>query len=345
LGQIPGASIWAARSLARHFVTASHGIAERICPQAELRGAVAAITDGAPSAIVGEPDLELPIGDARWKVPPSLQAMLQSLDSCCSGSPRSAARMRRAALSAAMPQRILARRKPDSPRRNAGRRRLLGRSDDRSRRAGDRADDCRLLHRPAGRSARPPVSRARRIRRSRSATGCSSTRWRMAAVAIIDVPTGTHRGARGLASPCTREEYDGPGRSAHRDKRLPYPIRYRPDALLNPAVFHDAMPASVIADHGSGLSPIPTSARAGSRASAPTGSAPDWPSPDSLRQLMRSDSARFLDRMFCADTGFAHCRRPWRSSRRRAPSAGMRALHRSARGLREARPALRRRRR
>jgi len=30
------------------------------------------------------------------------------------------------------------------------------------------------------------------------------------------------------------------------DKRIPYPIRYRPDALLNPAVFLDAMPASTI---------------------------------------------------------------------------------------------------
>src|SRR4030095_13238145 len=36
------------------------------------------------------------------------------------------------------------------------------------------------------------------------------------------------------------------------------------------------------------------------------------PPRDSLRgQLMRSDSARFLDRMFCFDKGFADCRRPW----------------------------------
>jgi hypothetical protein len=36
------------------------------------------------------------------------------------------------------------------------------------------------------------------------------------------------------------------------------------------------------------------------------------PARDSLRgQLMRSDSARFLDRMFCLDKGFAACRRPW----------------------------------
>jgi hypothetical protein len=36
------------------------------------------------------------------------------------------------------------------------------------------------------------------------------------------------------------------------------------------------------------------------------------PARDSLRgQLMRSDSARFLDRMLCADRDFADCRRPW----------------------------------
>jgi hypothetical protein len=37
------------------------------------------------------------------------------------------------------------------------------------------------------------------------------------------------------------------------------------------------------------------------------------PAADSLRgQLMRSDSARFLDRMFCADQAFGQCDRPWR---------------------------------
>src|SRR4029453_14696287 len=36
------------------------------------------------------------------------------------------------------------------------------------------------------------------------------------------------------------------------------------------------------------------------------------PSAQSLRgQLMRSDSARFLDRMFCSDKDFAPCDRPW----------------------------------
>src|SRR5439155_2061790 len=83
--------------------------------------------------------------------------------------------------------------------------------------------------------------------------------------------------------------------------------------LMNPAVFHDAMPASVI-------KPIMAAAflsdpLVGTRwlgieradlARAAT------PALDSLRgQLMRSNSARFLDRMFCADQGFGNCRRPW----------------------------------
>src|ERR1700752_2253107 len=69
---------------------------------------------------------------------------------------------------------------------------------------------------------------------------------RMAAVAVIDVASGRIEPLAGALSPCPREEYDGPGRSKSCDKRLPYVPRYRPDALLNAAVFHDAMPASVI---------------------------------------------------------------------------------------------------
>src|SRR5436305_10141088 len=69
---------------------------------------------------------------------------------------------------------------------------------------------------------------------------------RMAAVAIIDVESGRIEALAGALSPCTRQEYDGPGRASTCDRRLPYPIRYQPDALQNPAVFHDAMPASTI---------------------------------------------------------------------------------------------------
>ena len=136
---------------------------------------------------------------------------------------------------------------------------------------------------------------------------------RMAGIAVIDVATGRIEALAGALSPCTREEYDGPGRSPKCDKRLPYPIRYRPDALLNPAVYHDAMPASVI-------KPIMAAAflsdpAVGARWLAAEQTAmqlPGVPALDSLRgQLMRSNSARFLDRMFCADQGFLPCDRPW----------------------------------
>jgi hypothetical protein len=136
---------------------------------------------------------------------------------------------------------------------------------------------------------------------------------RMAAIAIIDIATGRIEALAGALSPCTRQEYDGPGRANSCDKRVPYPVRYRPDALLNPAVYHDAMPASVI-------KPIMATAflsdrEVGARWLAAEQAALQRPGPpalDSLRgQLMRSNSARFLDRMFCADQGFQHCRRPW----------------------------------
>ena len=136
---------------------------------------------------------------------------------------------------------------------------------------------------------------------------------RMAAVAIVDVPSGRIEALAGAMSPCTREEYDGPGRSRECDARMPYPIRFRPDALLNPAVFHDAMPASVI-------KPVMAAAFLSDPEVGPRWLATEraemqrtpWPTRDSLRgQLMRSDSARFLDRMFCADRKFANCQRPW----------------------------------
>ena len=137
---------------------------------------------------------------------------------------------------------------------------------------------------------------------------------RMAAVAVVDVASGRIEALAGALSPCARHEYDGPGRAGGCDKRLPYTPRYRPDALLNPAVFHDAMPGSVI-------KPIMAEAfltdpDVGPRWLAAERAAmrnPGPPAADSLRgQLARSNSARFLDRMFCADQDFLHCERPWR---------------------------------
>ena len=129
-----------------------------------------------------------------------------------------------------------------------GRRRLLDRPHDRSRAAGARAAHRRLLHRPAGR-----LSRARHRAQARTPTLpighalLERAMVRMAAVAIIDVGERPHRGAgrRAVAVHAPGIRRAGP-RAASCDERLPYPIRYRPDALLNPAVFHDAMPASTI---------------------------------------------------------------------------------------------------
>jgi len=297
-----------------YFVAASHGIAERICPQPELRGPMAAIADGAPRAIVGEPDFALPIGDERWKVPPSLHAMLQSLDPL--QRPASALHGVYAAGGFVGSD--------AATNSSLGVNRIL--LDGTPVDVGFSVDltidpDVQAIAQTiaACYTGRQDVCAAAGVARKEDQAQPIGHRMleyavvRMAAVAIIDVPTGRIEALAGSLSPCTREEYDGPGRNADCDKRLPYPIRYRPDALLNPAVFHDAMPASVI-------KPIMAAAFLSDPDVGPRWLASeradwqrtDWPSPDSLRgQLMRSDSARFLDRMFCADTGFAHCRRPW----------------------------------
>jgi len=129
----------------------------------------------------------------------------------------------------------------------------------------------------------------------------------------VDVASGRIEALAGALSPCARQSFDGPGRDAGCDTRVPYPVQYRPDALLNPAVFHDAMPASTI-------KPIMAAAflsdpDVGARWLAAERTAvrrPAAPARDSLRgQLMRSDSARFLDRLFCMDKQSGDCRRPW----------------------------------
>jgi hypothetical protein len=297
-----------------YFVAASHGAAERICPEPELRGALAAVTDGAPRAIIGEPSYDLPLGDERWKVPPSLHAMLQSLDPL----QRPASMSHRMYAAGGFAGSDVA----GTPLGAANRALLDGTPID----VGFSVDvtidpELQAIAQTmaACYTGRQDVCAAAGVTRKEDQAQpighlmLEHALVRMAAVAIIDIPSGRIEALAGSLSPCTREEYDGPGRSAHCDKRLPYPVRYRPDALLNPAVFHDAMPGSVIKPimATAFLSDPDVGARwlASERADWQR---TDWPSPDSLRgQLMRSDSARFLDRMFCADTGFAHCRRPW----------------------------------
>ena len=132
---------------------------------------------------------------------------------------------------------------------------------------------------------------------------------RMAAVAVIDVASGRIEALAGALSPCARQEVDGPG----------------PRRGLRPA---PAVPGAVPARMRCSTRPCSTTRcrrrrssrswprrsssdprgrrRAGSRPSRRRCARGAPPARDSLRgQLMRSDSARFLDRMFCSDKGFA----------------------------------------
>lgn len=283
----------------RHFVAGPRSVQNRLCAQAGST---------TPSALAGEPGPADAAGDTRWGVPPSLHAMLQPLDGL------------------RQPSRALYRlyTDADAPGYRHGPNRIVL--------DGATVDVGFSLHltidptlqalaqkTAACYTGRHDICRALGVRRAEDADRPLGHRLlegamvRMAAVAVIDVASGRIEALAGALSPCARQEFDGPGRDARCDKRLPYPVQYRPDALLNPAVFHDAMPASTI-------KPIMAAAflsdpEVGQRWLAAERAAmtrPIAPERNSLRgQLMRSDSARFLDRLFCLDKNFADCRRPW----------------------------------
>jgi hypothetical protein len=348
-----------------YSVSQAHGLGERICREPSMRGMFddAGGAD-APQVIIGGPTPDLPATDARWAVPPSLDAMLRALDTlqrptgalyrlyterapgdAGSGDPLpfglDQVRARadavvaavRSSLPAASVDSVAAlpradRERLEADRTGAGYAFGPNRID-----AGGALVDVGFsvditidpaLQTLAQKTAacytgRQDVCQSIGMHRKEDEGKALGHRLlehamvRMAAVAIIDVATGRIEALAGALSPCTRQEYDGPGRATECDRRLPYPIRYRPDALLNAAVYHDAMPASVIkpimataflADSEVGARWLATERAEWQRTA--------WPTRDSLRgQLMRSDSARFLDRMFCADKGFANCARPW----------------------------------
>ena len=320
----PAASTWDSRApmptspSPAYFVAGARSAAARLCNQPAMMGVAADRSAGSrpqPVGIAGEATADMPADDERWSVPPSLAVMLQPLATL----QRPTGSLYRlytdgAADGGRHADELSLWSESHRHRRHAGRRRLFDRPHHRARGAGVGAADGGLLHRAPGRL--PGAGRARAAKTRRSAIGHRMLEHavvRMAAIAVIDIASGRIEALAGALSPCTRQEYDGPGRAANCDKRLPYPIRYRPDALLNPAVYHDAMPASVI-------KPIMAAAflsdrDVGARWLAAEQAAmhrPGAPALDSLRgQLMRSNSARFLDRMFCADQAFQHCRRPW----------------------------------
>jgi hypothetical protein len=277
-----------------HFVAETRGIAERLClePQTSGRRQDDSL---ALTGITGEPVADMAPDDERWQVPPSLSGMLRALDP-----------LHRSTAARQEPNRV--------PVGNT----LVdvGYSVDVTIVPGTQALAQRVA---ACYTGRQDVCRALGIVRKEDADLpighqlLEEAMVRMAAVAIIDVGSGRIEALAGALSPCTRQEYDGPGRARECDARMPYPIRYRPDALLNPAVFHDAMPASVVKPimAAAFLSDPEVGKRWLADERAQMQRTP-WPARDSLRgQLMRSDSARFLDRMFCADRKFAQCTRAW----------------------------------
>jgi hypothetical protein len=297
------------RAAPTHFVAAARSPQERLCALPPMAGA-----SGPFAALPGEPHAQLPVDDARWMVPPSLSALLQPLDG-----------LRRPSGALYRHYTELGSSRGDAPTAyRYGPNRIVfdgtpvdvGFSIDLTINPSLQA----LAQKTAAcYTGRQDVCRALGVQRAED-TGraighrlLESAMVRMAAVAVVDVASGRIEALAGALSPCARQEVDGPGRAPGCDTRLPYPVQYRPDALLNPAVFHDAMPASTIKPimAAAFLADRDVGARwlAAERAAIKPGVAP---ARDSLRgQLMRSDSARFLDRMFCFDKSFAHCRRPW----------------------------------
>ena len=303
------------REAPTYYMGSVRGLDDRLCARAEMLGAAEADAGTHALRLAGEPTPDMRVDDERWKVPPSLAVMLRPLEALHrpGGSlyreytDRSADPVDARAPYNFGPNRIV----------------IGGSSVD----VGFSIDltidpEVQSLAQQAAAcyTGRDDVCRALGMTRKEDAARAIGSRMleqamvRMAAIAIVDVASGRIEALAGALSPCTRQEYDGPGRDARCD-RLPYPTRYRPDALLNAAVFVDAMPASTI-------KPIMATAFLLDPAVGPRWLAAELaemdrsskavPSPQSLRgQLMRSDSARFLDRMFCADGDFAPCARPW----------------------------------
>ncbi|MEO7152072.1 MAG: hypothetical protein ABIX46_10255, partial [Burkholderiaceae bacterium] len=323
-------------SAPRHYLAGVRSAQRRTCA---VPGAI---------PIAGEPNGAEAVDDPRWSVPPSLQTLLQPLDAL-----RQPSQALYRQLAGDLPAGVAAphRRTVDGAAVDVGY--SVGVTIDPALQAlaqktaacyTGRHDVCRSLgmHRsdddapPADARPKPGAKPAPAAVRDIGQPLFEGAMVRMAAVAVIDVASGRIEALAGALSPCARQEVDGPGRAAGCDRRLPYPVQYRPDALLNPAVFHDAMPASTIkpimaaaflADPKVGPRWLATERVAMQRAAGPARAAdsaepatsvPDFapaaatPPRDSLRgQLMRSDSARFLDRMFCFESGYASCRRPW----------------------------------
>ncbi len=129
---------------------------------------------------------------------------------------------------------------------------------------------------------------------------------RMAAVALIDIPSGRIEALGSAHSDCYRQEYDGPGRNARDCPQLPTVPHYEPDRLLNHALYTDALPGSII-------KPIMAAGFLRDAKYRTKVTSEKLSSAGFVRlqdELKSSDSIAFLNRMFCADKGFTNCERP-----------------------------------
>jgi hypothetical protein len=300
-----------------YFLAGARSIQSRLCRTAAVSGAATAASGPAgrkPVPVAGEPGPADVADDPRWMVPPSLFTLLQPLEPLRQPS----GALYRRYTDADAPPGPFGRR----PETTANRADIDGVSVDVGYSIDVTIDpDMQALAQKtvACYTGRHDICRALAMHRNEDGERplgqqlLEGAMVRMAAVAVIDVASGRIEALAGALSPCARQEVEGTGREGGCDSRLPYRAHYRGDALLNPAIYHDAMPASTI-------KPIMAAAFLsdpveGSRllAAEQAGMQHEGvPARESLRgQLMRSDSARFLDRMFCADKSFVNCRRPW----------------------------------
>lgn len=123
---------------------------------------------------------------------------------------------------------------------------------------------------------------------------------RMAGVLVMDIATGAIEAAASAHTRCFAQEFDGPGRDAD-CLALPTTPRYRPQELENHALFTSYMPGSLV-------KPILAMGLLHDPVLGPRLHGPERE--QFLREIRRSITPAFLDRLFCRDTGFRRCARP-----------------------------------
>ena len=237
----------------RYFLAGARSLQQRLCATTALSG-VAPPASGAagappPLPLAGEPGRDDPVDDPRWMVPPSLLTLLQPLEPL---------RQPTGALYRVYTE-------GDGALDALGRRLDGGATANRAAIEGatldvgysidltiDPALQALAQKTAACYTGRHDICSALGLRRKED--GDASARRAIARRRDGAHGRGRgdrrrdrpHRGARRRALAVRAPGGRRPGHDSRCDARLPYPSRYRADALLNPAVYHDAMPASTI---------------------------------------------------------------------------------------------------